>query len=571
MDRALPPTPSVWMVDRKKADRIRAYKGTLGQGVARKRPREMDAVGATAYSNADILPLPPSRRTWDKTTFVFFWISTAINIAEWSGAAASLALGLTVGQAIAVNAISTIIITLALVVNGHGGGKWGIPFAIINRASWGIRGAWFTLMNRIILSCVWQGVQSWYGGQMVKVLIGSLWPSFYRMKNHFPSDIGMETNDFVAFIIFYVLSIPIFMLKPERYRLPALLSSFAAIIAAFSIFIWALVKQGDGGPLFGNPEAVYGVETLRGSKLGWVMMRCITSGIGAWAGGILYQSDFSRYAKKSGDQLWGQIFAIPVCLLGTNILGIVATSCARGFYPDEPLLWKIYDLLSAVQRHGGPGARAAVFFASLAFVASQLSVTVIACGVVGGMDLAALLPRYLNIRRGSFVIAIIGICINPWRILNTANSFISAMSSYGIFLAPLTGIMVADYHILRGRRLKLSHLYTPNESSDYWYWHGLNWRAPIAWVLGVWPNLPGFAATVTPGQVHVNTTWIHVYYLSWPLAFCISATVWIVLNAISPPPGMGELDADDFVVPEKGTVYKGDADKLALEDAAEYT
>ncbi|GJE93540.1 NCS1 nucleoside transporter family [Phanerochaete sordida] len=491
--------------------------------------------GATAYSNVDVLPLPPDRRTWGKTTFVFFWISTAINIAEWSGAAASLALGLTVGQAILVNAISTIIITIALVVNGHGGGKWHVPFAIINRASWGM-----------------------YGGQMVKVLIGSLWPSFYNMKNHFPSDIGMETNDFVGFIIFYVLSVPIFMLKPERYRLPAILSSFAAIVAAFSIFIWALAKQRGGGPLFSAPAAVTGVPRLRGAQLGWVMMRCITSGIGGWAGGILYQSDFSRYARRSGDQLWGQIFAIPVCLLGSNILGIVATSCARGFYPEEPLLWKIYDLLAAVQRHEGPGARAAVFFAALAFVASQLSVTVIACGVVGGMDLAALLPRYLNIRRGSFVVAIVGICINPWRILNTANSFISAMSSYAIFLAPLTGIMVADYHFLRGRRLKLSHLYMPNTSSDYWFWHGINWRAPIAWVLGVWPHLPGFAATVTPDKVQVNSTWINVYYLSWPLAFCISASVWMALNTLWPPPGVGEVDdeSDDVSVDEKSPGFE---------------
>lgn len=354
----------------------------------------------------------------------------------------------------------------------------------------------------------------------------------------------MQTNDFVAFILFCAICLPVFLLKPEQYRIPALYSSVAVTIAAFAIFIWALVKQGNGGPLFSDPEAVYGVDKLSGSRLGWVMMRCITSGIGAWSGGIMYQSDFSRYAKKTGDQLYGQIFAIPICLLGSNILGIVATSCARGFYPDEPLLWKLYDLLAAIQRHGGAGARAAVFFASLAFFVSQMSVTIVACGVVGGMDLAALFPRYINIRRGSFIVAAVGICINPWRILNTANSFITAMSAYGVFLGPLTGIMVADYHFLRSRRLKLSHLYMPNTSSDYWFWHGLNWRAPIAWILGVWPNMPGFAATVTPKTVKVSQEWIHVYYLSWPLAFCIGAAVWMTLNTIWPPPGVGEVDPD---------------------------
>ncbi|KAI0694040.1 permease for cytosine/purines, uracil, thiamine, allantoin-domain-containing protein [Cytidiella melzeri] len=350
----------------------------------------------------------------------------------------------------------------------------------------------------------------------------------------------METNDFVAFLIFYIFCLPVFLLKPEQYRIPAFVSSLVVIIAAIAIFIWALVKQGNGGPLFINPEAVYGVGELQGSRLGWVMMRCITSGIGAWSGGV----HFSRYARKSGDQMIGQIFIIPVCLLGSNILGIVTTSCARGFYPDEPLLWKLYDLLTAIQNHGGAKARAAVFFASFAFFLSQMSVTIVACGVVGGMDLAALLPKWFTIRRGSYVIAIVGICINPWRILNTANSFISAMSAYGVFLGPLTGIMVADYHYLRIRKLKLSHLYTPNQSSDYWFWKGINWRAPIAWLLGVWPNMPGFAASVTPDTVQVSMPWIHVYYLSWPLGFCISASVWMVLNTLWPPPGVGEEDDD---------------------------
>ncbi|THU96771.1 hypothetical protein K435DRAFT_663833 [Dendrothele bispora CBS 962.96] len=345
------------------------------------------------------------------------------------------------------------------------------------------------------------------------------------MKNTFGPNAGMKTNEFISFIIFWTLSLPLFLLKPEQYRGPAIFSSIIVTIAAFAIFIWALAKQGNVGPLWSNPEDVYGIGRLTGSQLSWTMMRMITSGIGGWAGGILYQSDFSRYAVYPGDQMWGQIFIIPVCLLGSNILGIITTSCARGFYPDEPLLWRLYDLLEAIQMYSGPGARAAVFFAAFAFFLSQICVNVVACGVVGGMDLAALLPRYINIRRGSFIIAVIGICINPWKIPNTANSFISAISGYAVFLGPLTGIMV--YHLVRKRRIKLSHLFEPSNSSDYWFWQGLNWKAPVAWLWGVWPSMPGFCSSVTPSAVHVNATWMHVYYMSWLLGFFISASVWM--------------------------------------------
>lgn len=74
--------------------------------------------------------------------------------------------------------------------------------------------------------------------------------------------------------------------RHTRYRIPALVSSFLVTVAAFCVFIWAVAKQGNGGPLFSNPEAIYGVGHLKGGALGWVMMRCITSGIGAWSGGV---------------------------------------------------------------------------------------------------------------------------------------------------------------------------------------------------------------------------------------------------------------------------------------------
>ncbi|EPS97474.1 hypothetical protein FOMPIDRAFT_1128669 [Fomitopsis schrenkii] len=385
------------------------------------------------------------------------------------------------------------------------------------------------------------------------------------MKNTFGPNTGMQTNEFITFIIFWVVSLPALLLRPERYRVPAIASSVLVAIAGIATFVWALVKQGNIGPLWKNPEQVYGIGHLSGSKLCWTMMRMISSGIGGYASSIMYQSDFSRYAAKDRDQVWGQMFIFPLCYFGANLLGIITTSCARGLYPDEPLLWRLYDLFEAIQTHGGPGARAAVFFAAAAFCLSQVALNVIACGTVGGMDLAALFPRFLNIRRGSFVVAAVGILINPWKILDSANSFISAISAFGVFLAPLTGIMVAEYFLVRHQCLKLSHLYIPNSSSQYWYWHGLNWRAPVS----MWPCLPGFAASVTPDKVVVSDTWMHVYYMSWLLEFFISGALWTVWNWLAPPPGVGEVDEEDVFGtfgPLEETDSVGEKDEYKVEE-----
>ncbi|KAG1721151.1 permease for cytosine/purines, uracil, thiamine, allantoin-domain-containing protein [Suillus lakei] len=332
-----------------------------------------------------------------------------------------------------------------------GAAFWGISSDV-----WGWRWAFIITLGMTGLFAIAAG------GLMNYVALCSLtavWSNLSPLLTNICSSF-VEPLGNVFFIIFWVMCLSLLLLKPESYRVPAMIAAVLVLIATLAVFLWAIVKQGNGGPLFSNPD-----------------------GIGGWAGGSGARSlarhgsltgralfDFSRYTVRPGDQVYGQ----------------------------------------AIQRNEVPVARAAVFFAAFAFFSSQLSVMVVACGVVGEMDLAALCPRteldsYIDIRRGSLIIAVIGICINPWKIMNTANSFISAISGYAVFLGPLTGIMFADYHLLRHRRIKLSHLFLPQTGSDYWFWHGLNWRAPVAWVLGVWASLPGFCASVTQASVIIVT------------------------------------------------------------------
>ncbi|KAL7415618.1 NCS1 nucleoside transporter family [Mrakia frigida] len=498
------------------------------------------------YINDDIIPLPPHRRTWTQTTFNFFWLATSINIGGLTGSASILSLGLSVPQAVACDVIGSVIICAALVANGCQGGKWHIPFAVGNRAGWGVRGSWFVVANRLILSFCWYGVQTWWGGQVTKNMIGAIWPQFYRMRNHFPASANMETNDFIAFVIFWTISLPLLAIRPERYRIPALISSIAVTISVIALLVWALAKEGGGGPLFYDTHKTTGVAALKGSKLAWTMARGVTTTIGGWAGGIMYQSDFSRYARRSGDQIMGQIFIIPVCLILGSFIGVVVTSCAAGFYPDEGLLWRPYKLMEVIQeKENSSGARAAMFFLAFSFFLSQLCVNIAGNAITGGIDLASMFPKYVNTRRGPFIVAVVGFAMNPWQLVNTANTFISVLSGYSIFLGPLAGIMIADYFVVRRQNLRLSHLYIANTSSIYWFWHGLNPKALVVWALAVFPSLPGWISVLSKGKISMAQGWVLTSYLAWPLGFAIASTLWVAINRIFPPPGLGEVDETD--------------------------
>jgi len=196
--------------------------------------------------------------------------------------------------------------------------------------------------------------------------------------------------------------------------------------------------------------------------------------------------------------------------------------------------------------HESKGARAAVFFGAISFMLSQYLLTVSACNLIGGLDLSGVFPRWVNIRRGGFIVLAIGMIMQPWQLLSGANLFLTVMSSYGIFLAPLTGIMHSDYYVVRRRKISLKALYTPDHTSPYWFWHGLNWRALAAFILGSAFIYPGFVATIRGTTADLAVGWLHLYYLTYPLGYTLAGFVHWALSTVFPPPGVGIVDDEDW-------------------------
>ena len=170
-------------------------------------------------------------------------------------------------------------------------------------------------------------------------------------------------------------------------------------IATFAIFVWALAKRGDGGPLLSHPNTFSGVAPLSGSQLGWAMAYGISSTIGSLSAGILNQSDYTRFATHPRAQIASQLVVVPASTVIVSFFGLIVTSCAAGFYPEDGLLWAPYDLFRVVQARGGAGARGATFFVGCAFVLSQWGINIPGNAISGGIDLAGLLPQYINIKR----------------------------------------------------------------------------------------------------------------------------------------------------------------------------
>lgn len=299
-----------------------------------------------------------------------------------------------------------------------------------------------------------------------------------HIPNTMPAGAHLTTAHFMSYVLFCIISLPFIWIRPHRLQWFLNSTSLVALVFYLVLLIWALATMGPSG--FGSTITEDKPNPPSGpNSTGWLMVSGIVASIGAIAAGILNQNDYTRMARSPRDAKLGQIIAYPLYSILTSMIGILVVAATQTRLGKE--YWFLPGLLARiVRKNPTPTARAGVFFSGLALTFAQLGSNVPGNALAGGIDLSAVFPRYINIRRGAYITAIISPIVNPWRMVDTATIFITVMSSYGVFLAPMTGMMVASYYIVHRQKLDVDDLFRGDPSSKYWYTKGLNWRAPIA-------------------------------------------------------------------------------------------
>jgi NCS1 family nucleobase:cation symporter-1 len=267
----------------------------------------------------------------------------------------------------------------------------------------------------------------------------------------------------------------------------------------FGLLIWSVRTAHGAGDL------IKASSTESGSVLSWNVVYGIQAVLGLWSGGIVGQSgvshyffffgntltsflDWTRYAKTPNASLFGQGVTCPLTIIITALCGLIVTSASAQIYGQY--FWNPFELLLHIQSVSmTPAARAGTFFSGLAFLASQMALCIVLNAISTGMDMAALCPRWINIRRGCFILTIIAVAICPWNYVNNVTTFITVLSGWSIFLSGMTGILIFDYFLVRRCQLHKGDMYRGDKTSAYWYTAGFNWRAIVAWIMGVWPLL----------------------------------------------------------------------------------
>jgi NCS1 family nucleobase:cation symporter-1 len=504
-------------------------------------PHPKDKV-LTVLKNPDLEPMPKERRLWGFWSFFGYWAVPNISIGTYSVGSSLLLMGLSVPQTISAIIVGNLIIILYTVLNAGPGSTFKIGYTMCQRMIFGIFGSYLGILIRILLSIVFYASMSWLGCLGIVVMLSAWSKDYMNMENTFPESVHMAKRDFIAFFCFNVIEVGFFFFKPEKMGPLINGSCFITFIALTGVFGYELHKCYE---LTGGPGALWSAPaTVTNSDAAWAWFQVITIFYGGLSPNCTNMSDYSRFSNSYKKIGWAT--GLSTAIFGTmiTIMGMVTASNTLENYGTS--MWLPTDVcLKWLEENYSSGRRAAVFFCGLAFASSQLTFNVTANGFAGGMDLAGIFPKYINIFRGALITALISWACQPWNFYNTASSFNSVMASFGVVMSPIMGIVVADFYLVRRCRLRVSHLYSLDKNKDFFYSYGFNWRAYLCFFAATVPGLPGLAAVVNP-KTNIPAGLIHYFQNSTIFSFTCPLILYYAICWFFPMQGQGEVDEYDY-------------------------
>ncbi|KAK5136691.1 hypothetical protein LTR08_002344 [Meristemomyces frigidus] len=455
-------------------------------------------------SNADFDPVPPSKRTWSWMAYVAYWMADAWAVSNWEVASSMITVGLSWKMAIGACVLGNTVMALVITVNGRVGATLHTPFPVLARMPFGYYFSYFIVLSRCVLATVWLGVQTTTGGQCMTILLTAIWPSFKNIPNSIPESEGITTGGMIGFVLYFLLQLPFLCIPYHKIQYFFGFKSIIAPIIFFAVFGSTLHKA--GGTISHSTVITQGT-TLKGSALAWAFFGNLNGVLGNYATLGLNIADFARYSKTPSAQNV-QAVVIPIIFTIVGLLGIFTAAASETAYGE--VIWNPIVIVGYWSDSGSHAGRAATAFGAIGLLIVTLGINISANSISAANDLVSFCPKYINIRRGQLLAAVIGSwAFVPWKILASAAKFLAFLSGYTIFLGPMTAILMTDYYIVRRGRVSVPDMYNFHGMYRYSARYATNWRAVVALIIGFGPPLPGFihniqtTVTVSPGGQHL--------------------------------------------------------------------
>jgi NCS1 family nucleobase:cation symporter-1 len=484
-------------------------------------PEQYYDIASSAYHSPDLAPTTVTERKWGMKDIAALWVSMSACIPTYMLASSLIDGGMNWYQAVATIFLGNLIVLVPMVLNAHAGTKYGIPFPIYCRPAFGLRGANVPALLRAFVACGWFGIQDWIGGAAIYCMLGVHYKSWADMP---PAYMGINLPQLICFLAFWAINMIVIYRGIETIRFLLNVKAPLLIVLGLLLLWWAYRQAGGFGPMLEQPSAFAPGQPKAGQF--WLFFfPALTANVGFWATLALNIPDFSRFAYTQRDQIIGQALGLPTTMALYSFIGVAVTSATTVIYG-----YAIWDPVVLLTKMKSP---AVLVLSMLSLCLATLATNIAANVVSPANDFAHLAPKHISFRTGGLITGVVGILIQPWKLVADPSGYIFKwLVAYSALLGSVGGVLIADYYLIRRTKLDASGLYRAD--GPYWYNRGVNPRAIIALIAGIAPCVPGFLATVSPRFEGVPHYWVSMYHYAWFISFGISLVVYVVLMGLFP-------------------------------------
>jgi nucleobase:cation symporter-1, NCS1 family len=459
-------------------------------------PFDPEPVRHSSLYNEDLAPVPAARRTWGTYNYAALWIAMSVNIPTYLLASAMIAGGMNWKQAIFTVFLGNVLVLIPMLLNAHAGAQYGIPFPVFARSAFGVLGANVPAILRALVACGWFGIQAWIGGEAIYTMLLALEPGWKSVPWCLP----------MCFLFFWLLNVIVIVRGIQTIRFLQGITAPFLLLIGLALLLWARGKAGGFGPMLATPSKFHSF-----GEFFKFFVPSLTGVVAFWATVALNIPDFTRYARSQREQMVGQAMGLPATMTFYSFIGIAVTSATVILFGQA-----IWDPVAVLAHLGNP---IAVIIAMIALLMATLNVNVAANVVSPANDFSNLWPKKISFRTGGLITCVIGIVMQPWKLLATYGNYVSGwLVGYSGFLGPIAGILICDYFVRRKTILNAEDLYRRN--GVYEFSRGVHWNAIAALAIG--------CAVAFVGLIYPPVRALYDY--AWFVGFAVSFLTYLALT-----------------------------------------
>jgi nucleobase:cation symporter-1, NCS1 family len=455
---------------------------------------ELTRIDPSLY-NSDLAPIPAERRSWGTYNYASLWVAMSVCIPTYMLASGLIAGGMNAIQAVFTIFLGNLIVLIPMLLNAHAGTRYGIPFPVFVRASFGVRGANVPAILRALVACGWFGIQAWIGGQAIYSMLRIVWPGATSVPG----------CSWICFFLFWAINMIVIWRGLETIKFLEGIGAPFMLVVGLLLLFWITRKAGGFGPVLHTQSKFHST-----SEFVRFFIPALTGMVGFWSTVALNIPDFTRYAKSQRAQMVGQALGLPTAMTLYAFIGVAVTSASAVIFGEA-----IWDPVVLLGRFNQP---IVALIALVALLLATLNTNVAANVVSPSNDFSNLRPSLISFRTGGLITGVVGILMMPWKLISDFSAYIFGwLVGCSALLGPIAGIMICDYYLVRVRELVVEDLY--RRGGAYEYRGGFNPRAMIALACGVGVALIGLAVPAV--------RWLYDY--AWFIGFVVSGGLYFLL------------------------------------------